>query len=451
MADQVQQAMESSYEQALSVLSTYQDVIIGICIPVALIGTFLGYKLLRAFLFVAGFAFGGFISYSAAFSITNGTSSVVWVSITAMLLGGLLLGLLAMWLVKAGVFLIGAMLGVCISYAFRSLIVTVFPTQPEWVFYVVCGVLAAIFGILAIFLEKPIIIVATSFGGSFGFVYSIGYFVGHFPDFNAMDPQAVIKDKAVWGYFAGFVVLGGLGCWFQFYLASEKWKARSGRGRGSFHADYTAETPRHLLPVHDESGKPGTGQTGQPIIVPFVMSSGQPTSMPPSRSAPLQNAPRNTTSTAGMTPIHVVAMPYPAPTSAAPPMYQAYPPTSASPVYHQAPPIATYQVPASVPMYQQPAAMPVYQQPAPGMHPMQQVQPVDPFYPANGAGSPYNPASAAAASAPSDPNREDKKKSWKRPFGKKKPEDGQAEQDAFANNEDEEDLFRAENFDGKWQ
>eukprot|EP00730_Choanoeca_flexa_P003735 TRINITY_DN11492_c0_g1_i4.p1 TRINITY_DN11492_c0_g1~~TRINITY_DN11492_c0_g1_i4.p1 ORF type:complete len:415 (+),score=81.55 TRINITY_DN11492_c0_g1_i4:114-1358(+) len=139
-----------------------------------------GYRFIRVWLFL-----GGFISAAATFYIWS--PSVIDTSfccgkgtdankVNISLMLGIIVGMVALWILKIGIFLTGASCGLAAALGARSLL-------GHWVAFSDHGNFAAIYllasiicGFLALYVEKPIIVATTSFIGSFFFCAGIGYF-----------------------------------------------------------------------------------------------------------------------------------------------------------------------------------------------------------------------------------------------------------------------------------
>ncbi|KAA8493876.1 hypothetical protein FVE85_5013 [Porphyridium purpureum] len=211
--------MSSGYEAALQVLAKYEVVVAGVALPFCLLTCVLGYILLRPLLFLTGFGVGGLCAYTAAFRVTTavGSAHSAWISITAMLVCGLLVGLLAALLVPLGVFLVGASCGIAIILSLRTLILGIDTTHAALIFYILCLASAVVAGFLAVLLQQPVIIVCTAVSGAFGFVYAVGIFAGAFP--RTLD-ATTLHNAHTWLYFGGFVLLTLVGVVTQFVIVA---------------------------------------------------------------------------------------------------------------------------------------------------------------------------------------------------------------------------------------
>ncbi|DBA03020.1 TPA: hypothetical protein N0F65_003208 [Lagenidium giganteum] len=230
----------------------------GIAIGLGVVVCFYGYKLLRPVIFACGFVAGGLaiamvLEYAFPSSTWIGTAS--WIG---FLIGGVISGALVLWLYKAGVFIIGALAGALLAFTLNtSILHQIYPSQPDVTLILAIIILALLCGYLALRIEKPVIIVATSFIGADAFVWGIGYFAGKYP--SAADLQKFrSKDSAGdwvyaipgawWAYLTATIILFLVGLYVQFR------KTSSGVNHPSAHAvpsrQYeTANTPRTGNPI----------------------------------------------------------------------------------------------------------------------------------------------------------------------------------------------------------
>eukprot|EP00184_Porphyridium_aerugineum_P007701 CAMPEP_0184703814 /NCGR_PEP_ID=MMETSP0313-20130426/29018_1 /TAXON_ID=2792 /ORGANISM="Porphyridium aerugineum, Strain SAG 1380-2" /LENGTH=344 /DNA_ID=CAMNT_0027164681 /DNA_START=59 /DNA_END=1093 /DNA_ORIENTATION=+ len=237
--------------RAKTLIKRYHDVIVGIGIPVGILLAAAGYFILHPTIFIAGFGIGSFLSYVSVYTLTKNTSSVGWATILAALLGGLVLGLSALYLVKFGIFLIGAALGIVVAFAGKSFVdairlgiesggsaSTAVETGPDWVMYVTMAVCGIIFGFLALHFQVHLIIVSTAFCGSFMSVYGIGYFVGHFPNFTTIEGAEFLRDPITFVYLGFYAILGILGCIIQYRILRRKEKMARYEALPYYYEDY---------------------------------------------------------------------------------------------------------------------------------------------------------------------------------------------------------------------
>ncbi|KAJ8906468.1 hypothetical protein NDN08_002961 [Rhodosorus marinus] len=221
--DVVKGATESVLDAAEETLAKYRAILIGLCIPIGLLACFFGYFLFTPILFVTGFLLGGGFFYFAVKATLEGTSAESWGTITAAVLGGLVVGVVAIKAVAVGIFLLGASLGVTGALVLRQTVLydKILPSNPQIALYVAMGVLGIITGIITMCMQKQMVIIATSFGGSFATVYGIGHFAGHFPDLQGLS-QEDISNLYLWLYFGSFLLLGAVGCLIQFTITGKK-------------------------------------------------------------------------------------------------------------------------------------------------------------------------------------------------------------------------------------
>ncbi|KAF0699290.1 Aste57867_10132 [Aphanomyces stellatus] len=199
------------------------DIIAGVAIAVGLVLVFLGYKLIRPAMFISAFAVGAvlsFVIFENAFRDKSYVDTACWI---AFAVGGLLLGALVVCLYPVGVFLLGAFAGLLLATQLQtSFGYAIAPAHENIVFIVLLVVCGLLCGALALWIERPFFIVATSWSGAIAAVWGIGYFAGGYP--NAANLQKHMSgDKWVydvpnawWGYLAGTVVLALIGMWVQF-------------------------------------------------------------------------------------------------------------------------------------------------------------------------------------------------------------------------------------------
>ncbi|KDO16564.1 hypothetical protein SPRG_17922 [Saprolegnia parasitica CBS 223.65] len=203
----------------------------GLVATISLIGgvvvTFFGYKLFRPVMFICGFAVGSVLGYLLAEQIFSGQSYVVTASWIAFLVLGLLVGSIVMNLWVCGVFLVGAAAGVLLAFELNTSVgYKIYPSNPTtslWILIIVLGLLA---GGLAIWLERPMLIVSTSMFGAIAATWGVGYFAGQYPsgaELDAWRKQAADGTfeynlpKAWWAYLAATALLFGLGVYVQFH------------------------------------------------------------------------------------------------------------------------------------------------------------------------------------------------------------------------------------------
>jgi len=118
---------------------------------------FWGYRLLKVMLGVVGAIVGASAGWSFGMGLASANHVV---ALVCAVVAGLIGAALCVWLFFLGVFLLGASVGAIAASAFFGTA----GTQPNPIIIVV---VAVIFGVLALVLQKFMIIVATAFNGSY--------------------------------------------------------------------------------------------------------------------------------------------------------------------------------------------------------------------------------------------------------------------------------------------
>lgn len=255
-------ATETALTNAKSILKNYSSVLRGLAIPVGLTFTFFGYFLLAPVLFIAGFISGGtasFIAVNATLGSANPTS--VYVAIGAMLLGGAMLGFLALRALSFGMFAVGAAMGVILASAFRStLIAKAYPKDPQLAFIVAAVACGLVLGLLALCLHKQMLILSTAYAGSCAAVFGIGHFAGHFPTSEQLaevEAGKLTPDAWILFYILLTLGLGTAGMFFQFWM---------GRGKDMpTHAPHSRRRRRRRQARRYEDDEWSEGEWNEPV------------------------------------------------------------------------------------------------------------------------------------------------------------------------------------------
>jgi hypothetical protein len=148
------------------------NVIIGLIILVGALQCFFGYRIFKFILGLTGFLLGG----ALAGAIGYGISQEVAVAVLAGLVGGFIGAALMVALYFIVIFLIGALFGGVLG----AVLFAVAESNPE---PAVLLILAVIAGVVALIIQKFMIIVSTGFGGAWSVVTGIAYFTT-----GAIDP-----------------------------------------------------------------------------------------------------------------------------------------------------------------------------------------------------------------------------------------------------------------------
>jgi hypothetical protein len=177
--------------------------------------------------FACGFVVGGvFLAgvAEAAFKSQTWMATASWV---AFFLGGIALGSLVIYLYSAGIFLGGAAAGVLLAFTLNtSLGPKLYPENPDVVLVIMAVIFGVAAGILALKIERPVLIVATAFVGAELFTAGIGYFAGNYPNGTDFDEYRTADSEdghwvydvptAWWGYVGGTIALFIIGMIVQF-------------------------------------------------------------------------------------------------------------------------------------------------------------------------------------------------------------------------------------------
>ena len=141
------------------------NIIIGLGILIGATQCFFGYRIFKIILGLTGFIVGGALAGSISYTISGEEGVALLVGVVGGAIGAALL--VALYLI--GVFLIGAFLGGLIGVILFGLS----NSSPE---PAVLLILAVIGGVVALIFQKFMIILSTSFGGSWSVVSGIAYF-----------------------------------------------------------------------------------------------------------------------------------------------------------------------------------------------------------------------------------------------------------------------------------
>ncbi len=152
------------------------DYYVAAAAVIGLIECFFGYRIFRFLLGVIGFIIGAFIAGSLGYELSGGSELI---SIIAGIAGGFVGALVMYLLYVLGVFVVGAALGFMIA----SFVFGLMNENPvPWIMVLS----ASAGGILAVLFRKPMIILATSFGGSYAAVTGVSYLLSK--NFNPFEP-----------------------------------------------------------------------------------------------------------------------------------------------------------------------------------------------------------------------------------------------------------------------
>ena len=128
-----------------------------LAVAVGLLICFCGYRLLKLTLGIIGFIAGATGAWAVGLSLAPGNDGV---ALLCALVGGVIGAALCLWLFFLGIFLLGASAGAVLATALFSAA----GNQPQPMLLIV---FAIVFGVIALVLQKFMIVVSTAFSGSY--------------------------------------------------------------------------------------------------------------------------------------------------------------------------------------------------------------------------------------------------------------------------------------------
>eukprot|EP00053_Salpingoeca_punica_P011061 m.99061 g.99061 ORF g.99061 m.99061 type:complete len:460 (+) comp15576_c0_seq1:249-1628(+) len=140
----------------------------------------MGYHSLRIWLFLGGFISLAGVFYALAPSMIHTDiccGPETQKNLLLICLGiGVAGGLIALWILKIGIFMTGSCLGLAVGLAARTILGELHLLNTDLAFAIFYATIGFVGGMLALYKEKPIIVALTAFGGAFGFFVGVGYF-----------------------------------------------------------------------------------------------------------------------------------------------------------------------------------------------------------------------------------------------------------------------------------
>ncbi|MEX0999478.1 MAG: DUF4203 domain-containing protein [Thermodesulfobacteriota bacterium] len=174
---------------------------------------FFGYKIFRLVLAILGFIIGASFLAGVGFTLTDGNE--ILIILIAGIAGGLVAAVILLFLYSAGVFLLGALFGISVFSGILMLINI--DTSP--LLYIMPAILG---GIIALLLQKFMIILITSFAGAWIAVIGTLYVINS--DFNPFTPEFInnISEIDTYRILLSLMALGGLGFVVQYIIFPKK-------------------------------------------------------------------------------------------------------------------------------------------------------------------------------------------------------------------------------------
>jgi len=168
----------------LNFLSTYKGLFIAIGVIFGVFCTFWGLKMFNITIFVVVAIAGTFICGSLFYEFVSYQASggTLWVVFLICLIIGCILGYLAVTLEKLGFFALGVALGVIGGmFLYQGVLAPFLSGHGSAVFYVFCGLLGLVGGLISLWLYKDVIIFSTAAVGSYMSVRAVSVIFGGFP------------------------------------------------------------------------------------------------------------------------------------------------------------------------------------------------------------------------------------------------------------------------------
>jgi hypothetical protein len=180
-----------------------------VAIIVGLLACFWGYRIVKIVLGIMGFMAGAAGGWTLALSLAPGHNSI---ALVCAAIGGVLGAILCIWLFYFGIFLLGASAGAVVAAAVFG--GTGHQAQPLLILIV-----AVAFGLLALVLQKFMIVVCTAFSGSYLVTAGLLHFISAGPhaaplwfDFSHSGSPGLLG----YGALAFWLVVGLVGARFQY-------------------------------------------------------------------------------------------------------------------------------------------------------------------------------------------------------------------------------------------
>jgi hypothetical protein len=195
-----------------------QAVTAPVAIVVGILICLCGYRILKLTLGIMGFIVGAGAGWSFGLSLAPHNNAI---GLVLALVAGLIGAALCVWLFFLGVFLLGASAGAIVAAALFNAA----GNEPQAILIVICAV---VFGLIALVMQKFMIIASTAFSGSYLVVAGVLHLMAHSSESSLLWFNRVPTQTAgLWGYvaLACWVVLGLAGLSFQYRHSERKDKA----------------------------------------------------------------------------------------------------------------------------------------------------------------------------------------------------------------------------------
>jgi hypothetical protein len=186
-----------------------------LAIALGVLACFWGYRIVKVLIGLMGFAAGFVGGWTAAASLATGHD---WIALGAALIVGAIGSVLCVWLYFLGLFLLGASAGAVVAGA-------VFAGAGHEAQPILLLVVAVVFGLLAVALQKFMIILSSAFSGSYLIAAGLLHLASKGQDTAPIWFNGVQKGSAevmVYGALVFWLICGFLGMKCQFRAGRKK-------------------------------------------------------------------------------------------------------------------------------------------------------------------------------------------------------------------------------------
>jgi hypothetical protein len=268
-----------------------------ISILIGIANCFFGYRIFRILLGIIGFIAGALAGVAIVQAlVTNGTissSSQLLYSVLAALIGGALGAVLLIFAYFIGVFLLGAFTGLALGYTIAQALRA--ETTVVWIVAVVLGLVG---GVLAVILQRVILIIATAIGGALYIVAGFALLLAPRNDLAALQRQLEAQETTSILVAVFWFVLAVAGMIVQFLWTGKKKPKLAPAGAMVGTAAGVVPQVNVTVQQHNVAGPPvqpappivyqSQPMAAPPPIMPVVIQA--PPASPPVIPAPAQQA-----------------------------------------------------------------------------------------------------------------------------------------------------------------
>lgn len=200
-------------------IGDYKYAVGGIAAVLCAAMAIFGWKLFKPSLALIGFISGVLLTYIVLnmFWDNYDDSNRVWIFIGIGVVVGLVFALTLFYCLKLAVFGCGGFLGVTIGFELYEMVIYKLEGGQNnvWLYVTVIG-LGVVCALLALWLEQPIIILSTAWGGSYVCVKCIGVMCGNYPDETMISEEIAageLDGLPKWGYiYLGIMIVMAIAC-----------------------------------------------------------------------------------------------------------------------------------------------------------------------------------------------------------------------------------------------